>query len=168
LLKKYGRSGSRHNGGHTPVLPLILLILFRQNIPCAMALRLISCSPVTGLFCHRRLAENSTKLDASVAAPGPHDFVVRTGAARLATPSRVHRIPPHVRDDAYAPLVGAGRRQASIISDFQKEEFSARGSGNAKAHDSAHEIGFCAPAVARRFQPDARREFEKNDRSESP
>jgi hypothetical protein len=55
----------------------------------------------------------------------------------------------------------AGRRQASIISDFQKEEFSARGSGNAKAHDSAHEIGFDAHTVARRFQPDARHEFGK-------
>jgi|SRR6266478_5167386 hypothetical protein len=45
-------------------------------------------SPVTGLFCHRRLADivlsrsgrakqNSAKLDASVGASGPHDFAVR-------------------------------------------------------------------------------------------
>jgi hypothetical protein len=38
---------------------------------------------------------------------GPHDFAVRYNFARLAT-LRVHRIPPNVRDDAYAPLVRAG------------------------------------------------------------
>src|SRR4029077_14972156 len=48
----------------------------------------VGLSPVTGLFCHRRLADivfsfpgwgdrNSTKLDASVGASGPHDFAVR-------------------------------------------------------------------------------------------
>ena len=34
-------------------------------------------SLVTGLFCHHRFAEDSTKLDASVGASGPHDFAVR-------------------------------------------------------------------------------------------
>jgi hypothetical protein len=34
-------------------------------------------SPVTGLSCHRRLAEIPAKLDASVGASGPHDFAVR-------------------------------------------------------------------------------------------
>ena len=33
-------------------------------------------SPVTGLFCHRRLARLLAKLDASVGASGPHDFAV--------------------------------------------------------------------------------------------
>jgi hypothetical protein len=37
----------------------------------------IVLSPVTGLFCHRRLAKNSAKFDTSVGAPGPHDFAVR-------------------------------------------------------------------------------------------
>jgi hypothetical protein len=50
-------------------------------------------SPVTGLFCHRRLADivlskpgwadlNSAKLDASVGASGPHDFAVRNNISR--------------------------------------------------------------------------------------
>jgi hypothetical protein len=39
-------------------------------------------SPVTGLSCHRRLAENSAKLDASVGASGPHDFAVRISIIR--------------------------------------------------------------------------------------
>ena len=34
-------------------------------------------SPAIGLFCHRRLADTSAKLDASVEASGPHDFAVR-------------------------------------------------------------------------------------------
>jgi hypothetical protein len=36
---------------------------------------------------------------------------------------RVHRIPLHVRDDAYAPRVGAERTEASIISEKMKSGF---------------------------------------------
>ncbi len=94
------------------------------GIPCAMVLTAyVVLSPVTGLFCHRRLRikvlslpgradKTSARLDASVGASGPHDFAVRdsisrprasrslTGSLRTrpATPSRaqrcrVHRIP---------------------------------------------------------------------------
>jgi len=38
-------------------------------------------SPVTGLFCHRRL-RIFRNLDASVGAPGPHDFAVRISIIR--------------------------------------------------------------------------------------
>src|SRR5260370_23558431 len=37
----------------------------------------IALSPVNGLSCHRRHADRSTQLDASVRASGPHDFAVR-------------------------------------------------------------------------------------------
>ena len=37
-------------------------------------------SPVTGLSCHRRLADKSAKLDISVGISGPHDFTVRRHA----------------------------------------------------------------------------------------
>ena len=60
-------------------------------------------SPVIGLFCHRRLADISAKLDASVEASGPHDFAVRLSAIRQRR-IRVHRIPPRVRDDRDTPL----------------------------------------------------------------
>jgi hypothetical protein len=54
-------------------------------------------SPVTGLCCHRRYADNSAKLDASVGASGPHDFAVRFSIVRPHTfmyrHRRVHRIP---------------------------------------------------------------------------
>ena len=36
-------------------------------------------SPVSGVSCHRRRRDTSRQLDATVAAPGPHDFAVRCG-----------------------------------------------------------------------------------------
>ena len=50
-------------------------------------------SPVTGLFCHRRLADTSAKLDASIGAPGPHDFTVRNSAVRRARDLRAGAAP---------------------------------------------------------------------------
>src|SRR5882724_7810764 len=40
-------------------------------------------SPVTMLGCHRRLRVVSRKLNASIGAPGPHDFAVRSNVVRL-------------------------------------------------------------------------------------
>jgi hypothetical protein len=77
----------------------------------------IVLSPVTGLFCHRRLQATACKLDASVGASGPHDFAVRVSAARLATPPRPPHPAPNVRDDREAPLlVRTGRRE--VIADL--------------------------------------------------
>jgi hypothetical protein len=53
-------------------------------------------------------------------APGPHDFAVRVDAARLQH-LRVHRIPRHVRDDAYAPRVGAEWEELITISAKTKD-----------------------------------------------
>ena len=57
-------------------------------------------SPVSGLFCHRHFAKNSAKLDASIAAPGPHDFAVRLGVfvrrKKRLTPKRPPHPAPHV------------------------------------------------------------------------
>ena len=55
------------------------------------------------------------ELDASIGASGPHDFAVRLGAVRQKR-RRVHRIPPHVRDDRETPLVwdGIGRNKPVI------------------------------------------------------
>ena len=62
-------------------------------------------SPVTGLFCHRRLRGLLRKLDTSVGVSGPHDFAVRFSAIRLGHLC-VHRIPPRVDDVAQRPSVG--------------------------------------------------------------
>ena len=62
-------------------------------------------SLVTGLGCHHRPVDRSTKLDASVGASGPHDFAVRKVCALVRSATRVHRIPPRVRDDREPPLM---------------------------------------------------------------
>jgi hypothetical protein len=71
-------------------------------------------SPVTGLFCHRRLRGKNfpRKLDASVGASGPHDFAVRVDVTRQRH-LRVHRIPPRVRDDRDTPLVWSETAETS-------------------------------------------------------
>jgi hypothetical protein len=45
------------------------------------------------------------KLDSSVGEPGPHDFAVRESLRIVSRRPHVHRIPPRVSDDAYAPPV---------------------------------------------------------------
>src|SRR5690242_3955044 len=79
------------------------------GIPRAMVLTVsFALSPVIGLSCHRRFAL-AAKLDASVETSGPHDFAVRK--PRLSSErTRVHRIPPRVRDDRDTPLCGTRRR----------------------------------------------------------
>ena len=47
------------------------------------------------------------ELDASIGASEPHDFAVRVSAVRQER-LRVHRIPPHVRDDRETALVWDG------------------------------------------------------------
>ena len=64
-------------------------------------------SPVTSLFDTVACA-SSRRLDASIGASEPHDFAVRVSAIRQRH-HRVHRIPPHVRDDRETPLRGTGR-----------------------------------------------------------
>src|ERR1700730_5590547 len=68
-------------------------------------------SPVTGLFCHRHRRNSSRQLDTSVGVSGPHDFAVRFGAARLASPPRPPHPAPYVRDVRETPLTwdGTGR-----------------------------------------------------------
>src|ERR1700742_2701884 len=48
----------------------------RPAFPAQWFYGLYVISPVTRLCCHRRLA-SSAKLNASLGAPGPHDFAVR-------------------------------------------------------------------------------------------
>jgi hypothetical protein len=72
-------------------------------------------SPVIGLFCHRRLADISAKLDASVEASGPHDFAVRFRRSR----QQHHQRPPHPVPTsvtiASAPLGGTGCADYDLI-----------------------------------------------------
>jgi hypothetical protein len=66
-------------------------------------------SPVTGLVCHRRLADTSARLDTSVGVSGPHDFAVRAQRHSSLDEARVHRIPcPTFVTIAKRPSVWAG------------------------------------------------------------
>ena len=88
-----------------------------SGLPCAMVLTVSSAlSPVTGLSCHRRLANCFTKLDASVGASGPHDFAVRGSAARQRVATCVHRIPHPTFVTTRTPLC-VGRDGAEIATD---------------------------------------------------
>ena len=62
-------------------------------------------SPVNGLSCHRRHADRSAQLDASVGASGPHDFAVRVSVARLASQPASTASRTNVRDDRDTPLL---------------------------------------------------------------
>ena len=78
----------------------------QSGLPCAMALRLISCSPRRpGLFA-TVTNELLRQLDASVGASGPHDFAVRISVARLATLTRPPHPAPTSVTMANAPLEG--------------------------------------------------------------
>jgi hypothetical protein len=63
------------------------------------------------------------RFSACIGAPGPHDFAVRRHAARHIDIARVHRIPPHVRDDAYAPLAEAGREKEATLRSEEKADY---------------------------------------------
>jgi len=82
LLKNQGHRGSRHNGGHTPLSPLISLLFFGQNIPCAMVLQLIAASPRRPRFDCLRPPGLDPEVDPSIGRSGPHAFAVRKESLR--------------------------------------------------------------------------------------
>jgi hypothetical protein len=91
-------------------------------------------SPVTGLSCHRRLADRSAKLDASVGASGPHDFAVRESIIRPRAYTRLTLPRPshpalYVRDDRDTPLLMRrdGDSIRLILANREAEYFSRGG-----------------------------------------
>src|SRR5205085_7202807 len=86
-------------------------------------------SPVSGVFCHRCLRDTSRKIDATVAAPGPHDFAVRCGrfvrrAFTHLTPQCPSQPAPTFRDDREAsPFEGTGWLQDSSDLPNRQEPF---------------------------------------------
>ena len=99
-----------------------------SGLPCAMALRLTSCSPRRTALLPPSPPRSfaSLGLSASTAAPEPHDFAVRPCSSVRAQKTRlsksVHRIPrPTCRDDHDTPLLWA-RDGEAYNSDFQKCE----------------------------------------------
>jgi hypothetical protein len=106
---------------------------------------------VTGFLATVASRKNSTRLDASIGASGPHDFAVRLGAVRQWHIS-VHRISPHVRDDREPPLIRV-RRAESItdLPDGDSEIFFWMGLDRANHVEAAQQIGVFARPDCWRF-----------------
>jgi hypothetical protein len=56
-------------------------------------------------------------------APGLHTLAIRTRRCSSGNAAHVHRIPPHDRDDAFAPLAEAGRADMRMIFRKTEEEY---------------------------------------------
>ena len=95
-------------GGYTPAFP------------ARWFYGLYVVSPVNLLDCHRRSRNISRKLSACMGAPGPHDFAVRKKCRSSVGTITSTAFPLHVRDDAYAPLVGAECASVNTISENKK------------------------------------------------
>jgi hypothetical protein len=61
-------------------------------------------SPVTGLFCHRRSADHSARLERQRRGVRTTRLRRPRTSALVRSATRVHRIPPRVRDDRDTPL----------------------------------------------------------------
>ena len=101
------RSLAWKSKNHTSQSPQV-----RRNDPALPARMVLTVSfvlsPETGLSCLRRRRNIIRRLDASVGASGPYDFAVRKARVLVRNAARVHRIPPHVRDDRETPLCWDG------------------------------------------------------------
>src|ERR1700731_2226432 len=74
----------------------------------------IALSPVTGLVCHRRLAELPPRNLTPASGRQDHTTSPSASAPFVLERIHVHRIPPRVRDDRETPLRGAERASCRI------------------------------------------------------
>jgi hypothetical protein len=92
---------------------------------------LLRALPGERACCHRRRRDTSHRLDASIAAPGPHDFAVRPCSVVCACAPEQKR-PPHpiptFGDDGQRPSSGMRRRvYTSDLPNCEAENFCLRG-----------------------------------------
>jgi len=107
-------------------------------------------SPVNLADCHRHRRDAKHHRQLSAEPLGRQDCTISPSASvpLVNRHVRVHRIPPHVRDDAYAPLIEAGWPQSN--TDFPKmtsDIFFAADLETADPHDSARQMSICAHAM---------------------
>src|SRR5258708_16183563 len=101
----------------------------QSGIPCAMVLRLISCSPRRPGFLATVAPEKlaSQELDTSVGVSGPHDFAVRKPAlSSLAPPASTASRPASVTI-ANRPSVGRDCKSYSLICISEKQKYFCEG-----------------------------------------
>ena len=152
----YSSSGSRHKCEHTNRIALNYIGFLCIYIPCAMALRLMPCSPRRRIpFCHRRCrleaetirldrishrlldisngCQDHTVLPYAISALRPARIRSLTGDrpvnALARRRCRVHRIPSRVRDDGQRPSCRerTGRAGRTDLPDGESEIFFAKG-----------------------------------------
>jgi hypothetical protein len=116
-----------------------------------MVLRLIRDLPgVPGLLATvvpEKLA--SQELSASVGAPGPHDFAIRFRLRSSCAAKASIAFRPNVRDDAYAPLMGAEREEgATDLGEARSEIFFAGDLDDPNQLEPARENRFLAQAIS--------------------
>ncbi|NPU69022.1 hypothetical protein HL667_28745 [Bradyrhizobium sp. 83012] len=92
------------------------------TVSFVLSLGIGSLAPIARACRH----SNDRELDLSVERPGPHDFAVRNGSRSSGT--AVTSIATHlnVRDDAYVPLLEAGCREKSMISEKTQQQSRTR------------------------------------------
>ena len=99
----------------------------RSGTPCAMVLRVTSCSPRRPGFVVSvigAMRQHCRQLDISVGISGPHDFIVRDRRIRLMRQSRPSHPAPDVRDDRDTPLCPGAQdagRSARDLPDVTSE-----------------------------------------------
>src|ERR1700704_5942554 len=88
-----------------------------SDIPCAMALRLITCSPRRTALLPPLRPEKQLPPGALTPAPRrqDHTSLPYASAARVSRSLSVHRNPPLVRDDGRRPLSGRDGGEYSSI-----------------------------------------------------
>src|SRR5271169_3343122 len=85
-------------------------------------------SPVTGLFCHRRLADAYPRNLTPASGRQDHTALPSALAPLVLRHCRVHRIPPRVDDVAQRPSVGQdGGSRRSDLPDAESEIFLRKG-----------------------------------------
>jgi hypothetical protein len=84
-----------------------------------------TCSSVNHSVCHRRLRKACQLsvllgLERQTSVRQDHTTSPYADAPLISRHPHVHRIPHHVRDDAYAPLIGAERQRHTVNQKFRK------------------------------------------------
>jgi len=122
LLENFGRNGSRHNDGHNTHLALMLLMFLRQNIPCAVVLRLIRAllGEPSDVTVAGRDASASLACLTLARVRQDHTISPYASAPLVERHLSVHRIPARVRDDRDTPLDSGLEQNGNIREDLKR------------------------------------------------
>ena len=109
-------------------------------------------------MCLRHLrVHRSASLAPATRAPGPHAFAVRQSCRPSGEHISVHRIPPHDRDDAFAPLHRGGTRCVRTYNyEYRKLIIFARGAGQIRFSSDLRKVICPTGCVRRKCEPSKR------------